>query len=51
MSAIAATFPEVAALNCDNLEDIQKTGSGQPSTVVAWTGNNWNTLRFGSVVF
>ena len=49
MSAIAQAFPSVATLNCDNLEDVQAIG--KPSTVIQWTGQGWQTLRLGDLVF
>lgn len=51
MSAIALAFPGVATLNYGNLEDIQVIGSGQPSTVIQWTGHEWKILRLGGVTF
>jgi L-threonylcarbamoyladenylate synthase len=49
MSAIAQIFPSVATLNCDNLEGVQAIG--KPSTVIQWTGQGWQTLRLGDLVF
>ncbi|MFM7440527.1 MAG: L-threonylcarbamoyladenylate synthase [Snowella sp.] len=49
MSAITQVFPDVATLNCDNLEDVQAIG--KPSTVIQWTGHGWKTLRVGCVTF
>ena len=51
MSAIAEVFPSVATLNCDSSEDVQVIGSGQPSTVIKWTGHEWKILRLGGVTF
>ena len=47
--AINRVFPQIAIL-----EDSQPTiakGSGLPSTVVQWTGTDWQILRQGSVKF
>jgi L-threonylcarbamoyladenylate synthase len=49
MSEIAANFPEVAVLNCQELETIGKIGSGMPSTVAKWTGEGWEILRQGGI--
>jgi len=49
MSAIAQAFSSVATLNCDNLEDVQAIG--KPSTVIQWTGQGWQTLRLGDLIF
>jgi L-threonylcarbamoyladenylate synthase len=49
MSAIAEVFPSVATLNCDNLEDVQAIS--KPSTVIQWTGQGWQTLRLGDLIF
>ena len=49
MSAIGQAFPSVATLNCDSLEDIQAIG--KPSTVIQWTGQGWQTLRLGGLIF
>ncbi|ACK66634.1 SUA5/yciO/yrdC domain protein [Rippkaea orientalis PCC 8801] len=49
MTAIAANFPDVRILDDINLNDKDKFGSGQPSTVAKWTGKAWEILRQGSV--
>jgi L-threonylcarbamoyladenylate synthase len=49
MSEIAVNFPEVAVLNCQELETNGKIGSGMPSTVAKWTGEGWKILRQGSI--
>jgi L-threonylcarbamoyladenylate synthase len=51
MSAIANAFPEVLTLDCDKLELDGKIGSGMPSTVVKWTGGDWQILRQGIIAF
>ncbi len=50
MSNIATQFPSVLTLgdcanNCVNIYDA--TGSGQPSTVVAWSETGWQVCRQG----
>ncbi len=50
MDEIAATFPQVIALNTENLTKTQTSSSGQPSTVVQWIDNSWKTLRQGAIV-
>jgi L-threonylcarbamoyladenylate synthase len=47
MSEISDRFPQVSALNCDL--DIPTTG--QPSTVIQWSSNDWKVLRQGAVKF
>ncbi len=62
MSAINAQFPEIFTLSCVAMDELyasltggpsppagQPQGSGQPSTVVAWTGQGWEVLRQGTV--
>jgi L-threonylcarbamoyladenylate synthase len=49
MSEIAANFPEVSVLNCQELETNGKIGSGMPSTVAKWTGDSWEILRQGDI--
>ncbi len=49
MTAIANTFPDVLTLNCDQLEQVGKLGSGLPSTVAKWTGKGWKILRQGKI--
>ena len=46
---IERVFPEVAILEDPTPQKPQ--GTGLPSTVVQWTGNNWQLLRQGSVNF
>lgn len=46
--AIASAFPEVSVLS-PNASDADFAGSGQPSTVVRWTGHDWEVLRAGAV--
>ncbi|MGI0481046.1 L-threonylcarbamoyladenylate synthase [Geminocystis sp. CENA526] len=45
MYAIAKKFPSVYALDYDN-----KEYSGIASTVIKWTGENWQTLRQGKII-
>lgn len=49
LKAIAQTFPQVLVLDNSNLEPSLTTGSGMPSTVVAWQNGQWQILRQGSV--
>ncbi len=49
MSEIAINFPEVAVLNCRELETNGKIGSGIPSTVAKWIGEDWEILRQGGI--
>jgi L-threonylcarbamoyladenylate synthase len=51
MTAIASAFPEISVLSVDNLSLPEQQGSGKPSTVVKWTGQNWQVLRQGAVNF
>lgn len=51
MAAIAEAFPEVAVLAAGHLPPGERRGSGQPSTVVKWTGKAWEVLRQGAVRF
>lgn len=50
MDAIASAFPDVIALNTEQLTENQTPSSGQPSTVVQWIDNSWKTLRQGAIV-
>lgn len=45
MAEIATEFPEVFALEATEIE----SGSGLPSTVAKWMGQDWQILRQGSV--
>lgn len=47
MSAIAEKFPSVHVLDYDNS---QMKNSGVASTVIKWTGENWQTLRQGNII-
>jgi L-threonylcarbamoyladenylate synthase len=47
MSAIAQKFPSVHVLDYDNSQ-IKNTGVA--STVIKWTGKNWQTLRQGKII-
>jgi len=46
MVAIDKKFPSVYVLDCDNSI---KENSGVASTVIKWTGENWQTLRQGKI--
>lgn len=46
MQAIESAFPNVLVLD---LKPPEKTGSGQPSTVVRWQDGEWQVLRQGSI--
>jgi L-threonylcarbamoyladenylate synthase len=46
MSEIAKKFPSVYVLDDDNKEN---SDTGVASTVIKWTGENWQTLRQGNV--
>lgn len=46
MSEIAQKFPSVYVLDDNN---IQSQNSGIASTVIKWTGENWQTLRQGKI--
>ena len=47
MTEIETVFPEVLILDCEPIETC--LGSGLPSTVAKWIGNDWRILRQGSV--
>ncbi|MBW4591546.1 MAG: L-threonylcarbamoyladenylate synthase [Brasilonema angustatum HA4187-MV1] len=47
MGEISAQFPDVLTLAATELKD-EVHGDGVPSTVVKWTGNNWQVLRQGA---
>lgn len=47
MSTIAQKFPSVHVLDYDNS---QMKNSGIASTVIKWTGKNWQTLRQGKII-
>jgi L-threonylcarbamoyladenylate synthase len=49
MTEIAAQFPQVLTLSSHECQDT--TVIGVPSTVVKWTGNNWDILRQGALKF
>lgn len=46
LGTIATTFPQIHVLHPGQSG---ASGSGQPSTVVRWTGNGWDVLRQGLV--
>ncbi|KST67952.1 L-threonylcarbamoyladenylate synthase [Mastigocoleus testarum] len=50
MAEIAATFPNVLTLSPQEVPLELEMGTGQPSTVAKWDGNNWKILREGSVI-
>lgn len=58
MVEIEAEFPQVLTLSSEELATLDPSGtdvtlpagSGQPSTVVRWTGTGWEVLRQGSVM-
>ena len=50
MAEISAQFPDVLTLAATELKD-EVHGDGVPSTVVKWTGNNWQVLRQGATKF
>jgi L-threonylcarbamoyladenylate synthase len=49
LDQIAQSFPQVEVL--ETVDPNLETGSGLPSTVVAWTSSGWQLLRQGAVVF
>ncbi|MGK7945305.1 MAG: L-threonylcarbamoyladenylate synthase [Microcystaceae cyanobacterium] len=51
LAVINERFREVFTLDPNQLEIAEQKGSGKPSTVVKWTGNDWSTIRRGSVYF
>ncbi|AFY38324.1 SUA5/yciO/yrdC domain protein [[Leptolyngbya] sp. PCC 7376] len=47
---IALTFPSLPVLDCWDVEQFGKIGSGQPSTVIQWQRDStWTVLRQGSI--
>ncbi|MGB2926526.1 MAG: L-threonylcarbamoyladenylate synthase [Limnothrix sp.] len=46
---IVLAFPKIAVLDCRDVEQFGKIGSGQPSTVMQWQSGIWQVLRQGSV--
>jgi L-threonylcarbamoyladenylate synthase len=53
MSEIAIQFPDVLTLAASEWKNQEKKtlATGVPSTVVKWTGENWQILRQGAVKF
>lgn len=49
MGDIADAFPQVLVYSSPDLDPQKPIGSGLPSTVVQWTGKDWQLLRQGSV--
>jgi L-threonylcarbamoyladenylate synthase len=47
MAEISAQFPDVLTLVATEFQD-ELHGDGVPSTVVKWTGKNWQVLRQGA---
>ncbi len=50
MTEIAEQFPQVLTLSDSECQD-NTAAIGVPSTVIKWTGNNWDILRQGAVKF
>lgn len=48
MTEIETVFPDILTLECYE-SDREKLGSGLPSTVAKWTGNQWEILRRGII--
>ncbi len=48
MAEISAQFPDVLTLAATELKD-EIRGIGVPSTVIKWTGRNWQILRQGAI--
>lgn len=49
VTEIAKAFPQILVLEAETYSESELTGSGQPSTVVKWTGSGWRVLRQGSI--
>ncbi|MGK7898936.1 MAG: L-threonylcarbamoyladenylate synthase [Xenococcus sp. (in: cyanobacteria)] len=49
MSEIADAFPQILVYSSPDLDSQKSIGSGLPSTVVQWTGKDWQLLRQGSL--
>ena len=49
MGEIADAFPEVLVYSSQELDPHQPMGSGLPSTVIQWTGTDWQILRQGAL--
>ena len=49
MAEIANAFPQVLVYSSKDVDPQKPIGSGLPSTVVKWTGTDWQILRQGSL--
>ena len=49
MAEIAQAFPQVLVYSSKDFDSHKPMGSGLPSTVVQWTGTDWQILRQGSL--
>ena len=49
MAEIAQAFPQVLVYSSKDLEPQRPMGSGLPSTVIQWTGTDWQILRQGAL--
>ncbi len=49
MGEIAQAFPQVLVYSSKDLDPQKPMGSGLPSTVIQWTGTDWQLLRQGNL--
>ena len=49
MAEIAQAFPQVLVYSSKDLDPQKPMGSGLPSTVIQWTGTDWQILRQGAL--
>ena len=49
MAEIAHAFPQVLVYSSKDLDPQKPIGSGLPSTVIQWTGTDWQILRQGTL--
>ena len=49
MGEIAHAFPQVLVYSSKDLDPQKPIGSGLPSTVIQWTGTDWQILRQGTL--
>ena len=49
MGEIADAFPQVLVYSSQELDPQKPMGSGLPSTVIQWTGTDWQLLRQGAL--
>ena len=49
MAEIAQAFPQVLVYSSQDLDPQKPMGSGLPSTVIQWTGTDWQILRQGTL--